>query len=309
LLGVASPLVASMWAKVNAASVMQENMVNLMQVDMLQLGVLQTQMDNLSVQATLIIGFALSMWAGETLMPLLEDDSQLCIWKSWYHLFFASVFFIFVAVCISCCLIIVSIVSYIKQAAQEAALIVSTGAAVAVTRQHLNTLNYYFVVAYASFTLSAVLLIILYVGLPSRLPADTAEHRLSELSGEGESQEGWGSELESIVELFDGTFSITCLDPRNPRDNAVRDSWGAGIAAANTLVILSMSAWGYRKFLFVRQSYKPLQLLSWFVTYQTEQKQKHDAVASLPGNRRSRIDSEVDSTDTSARGGLPTSPK
>ena len=195
-------------------------MVNLMQVDMLQLGVLQTQMDNLSVQATLIIGFALSMWAGETLMPLLEDDSQLCIWKSWYHLFFASVFFIFVAVCISCCLIIVSIVSYIKQAAQEAALIVSTGAAVAVTRQHLNTLNYYFVVAYASFTLSAVqrthaqtqiqhphtrggrgrthgqagrqcqpprewqrdrlaavrqvLLIILYVGLPSRLPADTA---------------------------------------------------------------------------------------------------------------------------------------
>ena len=168
------------------------------------------------------------------------------------------------------------------------------------------------------------------------------EHRLSELSGEGESQEGWGSELESIVELFDGarptlpapslpppcplpapslpppctlpsslvgTFSITCLDPRNPRDNAVRDSWGAGIAAANTLVILSMSAWGYRKFLFVRQSYKPLQLLSWFVTYQTEQKQKHDAVASLPGNRRSRIDSEVDSTDTSARGGLPTSPK
>ncbi|EOD14959.1 hypothetical protein EMIHUDRAFT_432769 [Emiliania huxleyi CCMP1516] len=153
---------------------MQENMVNLMQVDMLQLGVLQTQMDNLSVQATLIIGFALSMWAGETLMPLLEDDSQLCIWKSWYHLFFASVFFIFVAVCISCCLIIVSIVSYIKQAAQEAALIVSTGAAVAVTRQHLNTLNYYFVVAYASFTLSAVLLIILYVGLPSRLPADTA---------------------------------------------------------------------------------------------------------------------------------------
>ena len=55
--------------------------------------------------------------------------------------------------------------------------------------------------------------------------------------------------------------------------------------------------------------YKPLQLLSWFVTYQTEQKQKHDAVASLPGNRRSRIDSEVDSTDTSARGGLPTSPK
>ena len=45
---------------------------------MLQLGVLQTQMDNLSVQATLLIGFALSMWGGATLKPLLEDDSQIC---------------------------------------------------------------------------------------------------------------------------------------------------------------------------------------------------------------------------------------
>ena len=127
-----------------------------------ELGVLQTQMDNLSVQATLIIGFALSMWAGETLTPLLEDESQICIWKSWYHLLFATCFFMLVAVCISCCLIIVSIVSYIKQAAQEAALIVSTGAAVACTRYHLRSLNYLFVLAYTTFTLSAVLLIILY---------------------------------------------------------------------------------------------------------------------------------------------------
>ena len=67
-----------MWANVNAQSVHQQNAVSLMQVDMLQLGVLQTQMDNLSVQATLPIGFALSMWGGATLKPLLEDDSQIC---------------------------------------------------------------------------------------------------------------------------------------------------------------------------------------------------------------------------------------
>jgi len=67
-----------MWANVNAQSVHQQNAVSLMQVDMLQLGVLQTQMDNLSVQATLLIGFALSMWGGATLKPLLEDDSQIC---------------------------------------------------------------------------------------------------------------------------------------------------------------------------------------------------------------------------------------
>jgi len=146
-----------MWANVNAQSVHQQNAVSLMQVDMLQLGVLQTQMDNLSVQATLLIGFALSMWGGATLKPLLEDDSQICIWKTWYHLAFAAVFFVTIALCISCGGIIVSLVLYIKQAAQESALLVSTGAAVANTRRHLSSLNRLFVVSYASFALSAVL--------------------------------------------------------------------------------------------------------------------------------------------------------
>jgi hypothetical protein len=217
-----------MWAKVNAASVHQENMVNLMQVDMLQLGVLQTQMDNLSVQATLIIGFALSMWAGETLTPLLEDHSQMCIWKSWYHLLFATIFFMLVALCISCCLIIVSIVSYIKQAAQEAALIVSTGAAVACTRYHLKSLNILFVLAYSTFTLSAVLLIILYVGLPKRIDTNDewrAHH-------EEELHEGLVHEVEGVVERFDGSYTMTCLDPRSPNDNLRRDTAGALIGAS-----------------------------------------------------------------------------
>lgn len=277
------------WAKVNAASVHQENIVQLMQVDMLQLGVLQTQMDNLSVQATLIIGFALSMWAGETLTPLLEDDSQLCIWKSWYHLIFATFFFMLVALCISCCLIIVSMVSYIKQAAQEAALIVSTGAAVSMTRYHLRSLTYLFVLAYSTFTCSAALLIILYVGMPKRVHMQ-------------EPPEGWGTELDSTIELFDGTVSIMCLDPRAPDGNSLRDGYGACLAGANTLVILSMSFWGYCKFKAVRISYRPLNLLSWYVHYQTEQKEKASAVQNLPnrgkGGKRSDIDVEVDSTDS-----------
>ena len=52
-----------------AVCLAQENAVHLMQIDMLQLSVLQTQMDNISVQSTLVAGFALAMWAGETLAP------------------------------------------------------------------------------------------------------------------------------------------------------------------------------------------------------------------------------------------------
>jgi len=237
----------------------------------------------------LIIGFALGMWAGETLEPLIEDESQICIWKTWYHMLFAAVFFLCVALCISCGLVIVSFVLYIKQAAQKAALLVSTSAAVAKTREHLGMLYYVFVATYLTFTLSAVLLIILFVGLPARLPillsSDAAE-----------------SELESIVEQYDGSYTITCVDPRETGQNARRDLFGGVLCSMNTLVVASMAVAAYHRFRCVRRSYESAALLSWFVIYQTEQRAKHDAVQNLPAPTNAvRVDSrsEVDSTASS----------
>ena len=71
------------WARVNVSEVRMSNAISLMQIDMQQLDVLQTQMDNLTMQTTLLIGFGVSMWAGETLVPLVEDFGQLCIYKTW----------------------------------------------------------------------------------------------------------------------------------------------------------------------------------------------------------------------------------
>jgi len=263
-----------MWANVNAQSVHQQNAVSLMQVDMLQLGVLQTQMDNLSVQATLLIGFALSMWGGATLKPLLEDDSQICIWKTWYHLAFAAVFFVTIALCISCGGIIVTLVLYIKQAAQESALLVSTGAAVANTRRHLSSLNRLFVVSYASFALSAVLLIVLYVGMPARIPTPYPALERAHMN-----DHTWGSELESLVTRFDGVPTITCLDPRSPASHYNRFAYGAAIAATNTLIIVCMSAWGYRLYAVIRRSYMHDELLHWFVGQQAEQKRRAERLS------------------------------
>ena len=69
-----------------------------MQIDMLQLNVLQTQLDNVSMQATLIIGFALGMWGGETLDPLTDDEGPHCVFKSWGRSAIAVVFFSAIAV-------------------------------------------------------------------------------------------------------------------------------------------------------------------------------------------------------------------
>ena len=104
-----------MWAKINAAEVQQTNRVNLMQIDMLSLGVLQTQMDNLTMQSTLMIGFSMSMFGGESLNPLVNDQSQICVYKTWYHMLFGLIFFMSVTTSVSCGLILVVITSFIKQ--------------------------------------------------------------------------------------------------------------------------------------------------------------------------------------------------
>ena len=38
---------------------------------------------NLTMQATLLVGFTLAMWSGETLSPLVEDEGVKCVYKSW----------------------------------------------------------------------------------------------------------------------------------------------------------------------------------------------------------------------------------
>ena len=111
-------------------------MVNLMQIDMLQLSVLTTQMDNVCLQTTLLMGIAVLMWSGEILHQFVEDDNEVCIWKQTVSLFFGHIFFYCIASCISFGVLILISMLYIKVGAQRAALTVSTGASVAITHAH-----------------------------------------------------------------------------------------------------------------------------------------------------------------------------
>uniref|UniRef100_A0A7S4C3Z4 Uncharacterized protein n=1 Tax=Chrysotila carterae TaxID=13221 RepID=A0A7S4C3Z4_CHRCT len=247
-----------MWAKVNAASVQQENAVNIMQIDMLQLGVLQTQLDNVSMQATLIIGFALGMWAGETLEPLFDDESARCVFKTGQHMVLAVFFFCSVAACISCCFIVVSLSSYVKQASQRAALLVSTGAAVAVTRQHIKVIYDYFVLAVLLFISSAALLIWLFVGLPDRIPFEGDPH---------------GEVSELLTHLDNGKYFITCINTYSERANHERDTFSFYLACTNTIVLVGMGVWGYIKFRGVSRTYQARRLLDWYHSEKAENQQ------------------------------------
>ena len=224
-----------MWAAVKAASVKQENLVNLMQVDMLQLSVTQTQLDNLCLQSTLIIGFTLSILSGETLKPLVDDSEQSCIWKSTMALAFGHILFYMIATCVGCCIVSICLISYLKQHSQEAALTVSTGAAAAITRRHIHLVNTLFVTAMICFSIAAAFLVILFVGFPKR------HHYGGPITDD--------NDVEGLVEMPDGSWTITCLSPLDDYANKERDVHGKIIASINTAIFFSFAAFGTYKFL------------------------------------------------------------
>jgi hypothetical protein len=257
-----------MWAKINAAEVQQTNRVNLMQIDMLSLGVLQTQMDNLTMQSTLMIGFAMTMFAGETLNPLVNDQSQMCVYKSWYHMLFGLIFFMSVTTSTSCGLILVVITSFIKQATQEAALIVSTGAAVAMTRKHLDVLRQIFMILLTTFTCATGSLFILYVALPKRIeqPEPAASSSGSTATGRMLSAEEGGSPADEIWR--------PCIDINDPADHASVRAFGTALGVVNSSILLLMGFNLIMMYRRVRHSYEPKVLMEWYRVHSSEEQTK-----------------------------------
>jgi len=263
-----------MWAKINAAEVQQTNRVNLMQIDMLSLGVLQTQMDNLTMQSTLMIGFAMTMFGGETLSPLVNDQSQICVYKTWYHMLFGLIFFMSVTTSTSCGLILVVITSFIKQATQEAALIVSTGAAVAMTRKHLDVLRQIFMILLTTFTCATGSLFILYVALPKRIeqpePAASSSGSGSSsgstATGRMLSAEAGGSPADEIWR--------PCIDVNDPADHTSVRAFGTALGVVNSSILLLMGFNLIMMYRRVRRSYEPKVLMEWYRVHSAEEQTK-----------------------------------
>jgi len=207
------------------------------------------------------------MWGGETLDPLTDDQGPHCVFKSYGRAAIAFIFFSSVGLCITHCFLAVVLSSYVKQASQSCALLVSTGAAVANTAQHVNLINECFIRAIGFFTMSAALILWLFVGLPSRIPFIESTSRA----------DGVPDELrDEFTHLYDGEVRIMCIDRFSPTANRHRDRICYSIACANTIIILVMFLWGYRRFRLVRESYEPGVLLEWWAEHRADVAQQQE---------------------------------
>jgi hypothetical protein len=263
-----------MWASVTAQQVRLERQVHMMHIDVQQMTVLQTQLDNLSMQSTLVIGFALAMWGGETLTPLMDDESGRCLFKGWVSKLLGLCFILTVALCVGLCFVVVVLASYLKQAAQGAALMVSTRAAVAQTRVHIRLVYALFVGAVFSFLTAAVLLIWLFAGLPFRVPWNASEG---------------GHPPDEVVTLDNGEHTILCMNVHSAAHNASRDTYALWLSSLNTGLLLAMCAWGYSQFQELRHTYEPDTLLAW---YAEEERRMAEEARAREDLRKEAADAE-----------------
>ena len=95
------------------------------------------------------------------------------------------------------------------------------------------------------FIASIILLFWIFVGTPNRIPyvVDAEYDNLHD------------REDESIVQLHDGTWVITCIDKYSPEHNAQRDLYCYILAVVNTAVVVGMCIWGLVQFLKIKRTY------------------------------------------------------
>ena len=133
---------------------------------MMSLNNLHVQVQNISTQATLIVGFSLATMGADLLNAIASDTSEFCIWKTSAHLVVGYMFVLSSAFCICYCMFVVVLSSTIIRESQVAALEVDPAASVAMTRHTVDRIYAWYGYSLVNFFVSAVLLIWLFIGMP-----------------------------------------------------------------------------------------------------------------------------------------------
>ena len=83
---------------------------------------------------------------------------------------------------------------------------------------------------------------------------------------------------ESITRLYDGSYTIACIDIYSRAHNESRDAQSFAIACVNTFTLAGMTFWGYCRFCSVRDSYEPHKLMAWYTNHKAETQQAHESL-------------------------------
>ena len=219
-------------------------MIQIQQVALMQVQVMSTQLDSVSTQATLIIGFSLGLWAGETLVPLTDDTSPHCIYKSLASQILGAAFFLVTALGASFCCIVVGLSCYVKSRSLYEAVRGCHEKAVELTEVFVAQIYTNFIGAGVCFILSILTSFWLFVGVPNEIP-----YVLDDTFEQYEAHE------ETLTRMHNGEWRITCIDRLSPAAQNQRDAYCYAIAVTISATVLFMCGCGIWQWLHMKALY------------------------------------------------------
>lgn len=254
--------------------VQRENAYTSNEIDNRRLEQLHTQLQSFNLQATLIVGFALSTLNADNLVAVSDDLSKFCVYK---QPFISGCYFVLTIFSIGTCMTCLGLSFYIIFRSQKTANEVSVKHTVALVRRLQSQIFSYYMVGMCAFFGSLLLLIWMYVGQRNWVPLlgrTTGDPSLRWATGSSPTSEscptsktgytgnpacdsymanGWDT---PVVNVDDGSMLVTCLNPYNSTQQAFQRDVGVSIATAVTITFVLVGVVAFASLHRVRGAFR-----------------------------------------------------
>lgn len=243
---------------------------------------LHTQLENFNLQATIIIGFALSTINADNLVALSDDVSKFCLYKQpGFALAYAVLTFGSIATCMTC----IGISFYVIARSQQTANEVSVHHCVALVRRLKSLIMAAYFAGVTAFFTSLIVLCWMYIGNPnwrrlegppgssgtrwatgySNKPnstqycnAETAPGLTGNPACDSYIANGWDA---PVLQDSEGEMLVTCFNPYNATQQAQQRDIGFNVALGLTLSFCLVAFLGFCAWVYVRGQFRRLEAI------------------------------------------------
>ena len=242
--------------QIHRSSIEADNRLRSLDTDKKRLEIYHNMLNNISTQATLLLGFSMATYGADILPNVLNDGGRFCFYKTWTTQMVGCVF-LFCNTCNICfCLLVILSSSYLIWRSQTALLYVGGAAAVWRTHQLCQNVYVWYGGALTAFITNAMLFTWIHLGFGQW-------HVLSpdELSSEGflsmteDEIDAYVAEDEVTIRTHGGKLLRKCLDPLNDGDHTIRDSFGLTNALISQVTFFVFLGYLYYMFITSEAAY------------------------------------------------------
>ena len=161
--------------------------------------------------------FTVASIGADTFAGITDMESSFCVYKSNAHMAVGAAFMFSTVMCVACCILVLVLGFKVHQHARHTFLHVGQ-IIKSVTKKYLDLIEHWYIMALATFGLSTILSLWIFLGLPHYVDADD-------------------DDAMDAISTRDDHIKLKCLDVTSDAHLALRDAFGAAVASVGTAIL------------------------------------------------------------------------